>query len=77
MRETRLTIIMYHYIRDLKKSRHPRIKGLDIYLFKEQLEYLKKHYNFVTIEQIIAAFDGKMDGENMLTGGACPLILFC
>lgn len=77
MRETKLTIIMYHYIRDLKKSRYPRIKGLDIHLFKEQLEYLKKHYNFVAIEQIIAAFDGKMDGENMLTGGACPLILFC
>ena len=53
------------------------LKGLDIHLFKEQLEYLKKHYNFVTIKQIIAAFDGKMDGENMLTGGACPLILFC
>ena len=72
MRETKLTIIMYHYIRDLKKSRYPRIKGLDIHLFKEQLEYLKKHYNFVTIEQIIAAFDGKMDGENMLTVGGLP-----
>ena len=39
MRETKLTIIMYHYIRDLKKSQYPRIKGLDIHLFKEQLEY--------------------------------------
>lgn len=72
MKETRLTIIMYHYIRDLKKSRYPRIKGLDISLFKEQLEYLKKHYNFVVIEQIIAAFDSEINDENVLTGGLPP-----
>lgn len=51
-----LTIIMYHYVRDLKNSRFPEIKGLDICLFKEQLAYLKKHYHFVTAEQVIAAF---------------------
>ena len=68
---------MYHYVRELKKSRYPRIKGLDIHLFKEQLKYLKKHYNFVTVEQIIAAFDDKTDCENMLMEGGCLLILFC
>ncbi|MDY6326667.1 MAG: polysaccharide deacetylase family protein [Bacteroidales bacterium] len=51
-----LTIIMYHYVRDLKNSRFPEIKGLDICFFKEQLAYLKKHYHFVTAEQVIAAF---------------------
>lgn len=72
MREAKLTIIMYHYIRDLKKSRYPRIKGLDIHLFKGQLEYLKKHYSFVTVEQIIAAFDCKINGGNVLTGSLPP-----
>ncbi len=56
MKDTKLTIIMYHYVRELKKSRYPRIKGLDIHLFKEQLKYLKKHYNFVTVEDVIASF---------------------
>jgi len=51
-----LTIIMYHYVRDLKNSRFPEIKGLDINFFKEQVAYLKKHYHFVTAEQVIAAF---------------------
>ena len=51
-----LTIIMYHYVRDLKNSRFPEIKGLDVELFKEQISYLKKHYHFVTAEQVIAAF---------------------
>lgn len=51
-----LTIIMYHYVRDLKNSRFPEIKGLDVCFFKEQLAYLEKHYHFVTAEQVIAAF---------------------
>lgn len=47
---------MYHYVRDLHNSRFPEIKGLDVSLFKEQIIYLKKHYNFVTAEQVIASF---------------------
>lgn len=50
-----LTVIMYHYVRDLKNSRYPSIKGLDKKLFIEQLEYLRRHYSFVTMEQVIAA----------------------
>ncbi len=48
-----LTIVMYHYVRDLTNSRYPNIKGLDISLFKEQIYYIKKHYTFVTMEQVI------------------------
>ena len=55
----KLTIVMYHYVRDLKHSRYPNIKGLDITLFKEQIAYLKKHYHFVTVEAVIDAFSNK------------------
>lgn len=51
--------MMYHYVRDLKHSRYPNIKGLDITLFKEQIAYLKKHYHFVTVEAVIDAFSNK------------------
>lgn len=51
-----LTIIMYHYVRDLKNSRFPEIKGLDVELFKEQISYLEKNYRFVAAEQVVAAF---------------------
>lgn len=47
---------MYHYVRDLKNSRYPNIKGLQIELFREQVQFLKKHYNFVTIEQVLDAY---------------------
>ena len=46
---------MYHYVRDLKNSRYPNIKGLSIDLFKEQIGFLKKHYHFVSAEQVIDA----------------------
>lgn len=47
---------MYHYVRDLRNSRYPNIKGLQIELFREQIQFLKKHYNFVTIEQVLDAY---------------------
>lgn len=58
---SRLTIVMYHYVRDLKYSRYPEIKGCDIRDFKEQLRFLRKYYHFVTIEEVIEAYgEGRM-----------------
>jgi peptidoglycan/xylan/chitin deacetylase (PgdA/CDA1 family) len=54
----KLSVVMYHYVRDLKHSRYPNIKGLDLNLFKEQIEYLQKYYHFVTVEQVVDAFNG-------------------
>lgn len=51
----KLTVVMYHYVRDLKNSRYPGIKGLQIELFREQIHYLKKHYSFISMEQLIDA----------------------
>lgn len=54
----KVTVVMYHYVRDLQNSRYPAIKGLDIRLFKEQLKYFKRFYNNVTVEQVIEAVRG-------------------
>ena len=41
----KLFIAMYHYTRDLQHSRYSRIKGLDLELFRKQLDYfLNKYY---------------------------------
>ena len=55
-----LTIVMYHYVRDLKNSRYPSIKGLDINLFKEQIKYMRKHYNIITMEEVIHSIDNQV-----------------
>lgn len=56
---SRLYISMYHYTRDLKHSRYPEIKGLDQSLFRQQIEFMKGNFNFVSMEQVIDAVEGK------------------
>lgn len=55
---------MYHYVRDIENSRYPNIKGLDIKLFKEQVLYLKKFYNFITMEQLIDSIENNLSLPN-------------
>ena len=52
----KLYIVMYHYIRNLKYSRFPEIKGLDLQLFKEQIQFFKEHFNIIKMEDVIAAY---------------------
>ena len=48
-----LTILMYHYVRPIKKSIYPGIKGLEFESFKRQLDYLSNTHTFITAEQLI------------------------
>lgn len=47
---------MYHYVRRIKHSRFSDIKGLELNDFIEQIQFLKKNYNVVTMEQVIAYY---------------------
>ncbi|WP_201797127.1 polysaccharide deacetylase family protein [Vibrio penaeicida] len=51
----RLTVAMYHYVRPIKTSRYPEIKGLELDLFVEQLEFFRDNYSIVTMEEVIEA----------------------
>ena len=55
---SKLFISMYHYTRDLKHSRYPEIKGLDVNLFRQQFEFFKENFNVVRMEQVIEAIKG-------------------
>lgn len=64
-----LFIVTYHYIRDLAHSRYPKIKGLDKALFVRQLDFFASHFNVVTMEQVMEAWDMELGGclpENAL-----------
>lgn len=50
-----LTIVMYHFVRDLANSRYPRIKGLGLDDFRGQLSYIKRNYNVISAEELVAA----------------------
>lgn len=54
-----LTVVMYHYVRDLEHSRYPRIKGRTVTDFRGQLDYLARHYTVVGIPECLAALAGE------------------
>lgn len=50
--EKLLTIIMYHFVRDLARSRYPEIKGLALNEFHEQISYIKRYYKPIKMEEL-------------------------
>ncbi len=53
-----LTIIMYHYVRPIKNSHFPNIKGLELEGFRRQLDFLEDKFSIVSAEQVISAVKG-------------------
>lgn len=53
-----LYIVMYHYVRDLRNSRYPQIKGLDYVLFKQQIEFFERNFHVIRMEDVIEYFYG-------------------
>lgn len=49
---------MYHYVRPIASSRHPRIKGLELADFEGQLDYLQKYYTIVHPSDVLASLNG-------------------
>ena len=49
----KLYVAMFHYTRDLANSRYPKIKGLDVELFKKQLDFFAANFNVVTMEKVV------------------------
>jgi peptidoglycan/xylan/chitin deacetylase (PgdA/CDA1 family) len=49
------SIVTYHYVRELAETRFPAIHGLTTSKFKEQIAYMRKYYEFVTIDDVIGA----------------------
>lgn len=64
-----LTIVMYHYVRDLPNTDYPEIKGLLTKKFDGQLDYLQKHYSVVDTQEVARA----AAGEAKLPANACLL----
>jgi peptidoglycan/xylan/chitin deacetylase (PgdA/CDA1 family) len=64
-----LTIVMYHYVRDLARSRYPGLKALTVDAFEGQLDYIGRHYRVCSVREVVAA----ARGEDRLPPNACLL----
>jgi peptidoglycan/xylan/chitin deacetylase (PgdA/CDA1 family) len=51
----KVTIVMYHYVRDLEHSRFPAIKGLSVEGFGRQLDYIQARFTPITVEDLMRA----------------------
>lgn len=51
----RLTVVMYHFVRDLAHSRYPEIKGLSTEEFRGQVEYVRRHFAPIGVADLLAA----------------------
>lgn len=68
----RITIIMYHYVRQIQNGRYSNIKGLEISDFEEQIKFLVKNFNIIKMEDLIE-FNIKKTNDGVLPENACLL----
>lgn len=50
-----VTIVMYHYVRDLNRSRFSAIKGLSIERFCRQLDFIETRYTPISVKRLLGA----------------------
>lgn len=46
-------IVVYHYVRPIKGSKYPEIKGLENDSFIKQIRYFLDNFNFITAQQLL------------------------
>ena len=64
--EPQLNVVMYHYVRDLPRSRFPRIKGLLADDFRRQVACLSERHEMATLESALAFLAGSYRPERSL-----------
>ena len=52
-------IVMYHYVREIKKSKYPNLKGLEFEEFKKQINYFQKNFNILSNDNFIEIIKSK------------------
>lgn len=57
--DTQLHVIMYHYVRDLPRTRFPRIKGMLTEEFRRQVDMLSTRYEMATLESALDYLEGE------------------
>ncbi|MFH1791501.1 MAG: polysaccharide deacetylase family protein [Candidatus Omnitrophota bacterium] len=55
----KVTIIMYHYVRDLKGRQFSGLKALPLDSFRRQLRYILDTYSVIPMEQVLDAVSGQ------------------
>lgn len=54
-----LYVVMYHYVRDLPRTAYPRIKGMLLDDFREQVDDLSQQYEMASVESTLDYLAGR------------------
>ena len=55
----KIYVVMYHYVREIKKSKYPNLKGLEFNQFKNQIKYFKKNFNILSNDTFVEILNSK------------------
>ena len=58
-KDSNIYIVMYHYVREIKNSKFPNIKGLEFSNFKKQINYFIKNFNIISNADLIEILETK------------------
>ena len=50
---------MYHYVREIKNSKYPNLKGLEFKEFKKQINYFCNNFNVLSSEDFVEIVNNK------------------
>lgn len=53
----KITIVMYHYVREVRTSSFPEIKARSIKEFENQIRYFSNNHNVISIGELLAAIN--------------------
>ena len=58
-RNNSIFIVMYHYVREVKKSKYPNLNALEFSEFKNQIKYFKKNFDILDNNQFYEIIKNK------------------
>lgn len=54
-----INIVAYHYVRKIKGSKYPNIKGIEYNTFKKQIKFFKKKFHILSVDEFIEILESK------------------
>ena len=56
LNNSNIYIVMYHYVREIKKSKYSNLKGLEFNNFKKQINFFIKNFNKLPFIPLSSSF---------------------
>lgn len=54
-----LNVVMYHYVRDLARTKFPGLKAMDLSAFRKQVDGFRENYEMASLESALAFLAGQ------------------